>query len=228
MDIYYSSDNRQHPVDLSHHGRHPSDMSNYSNQSATQQRAGGGGSWCREIFDFVGIKCSQPVFNGLHRFSKSPVYKILYMFFSLFLLFGPAVQDLVAVNKAGDGVFEAVRTTMLAYFVFDFFIKCLTERGYSEFYCFRSGGTVDGANANNAVQGAAMNLLDINKETDASLSFSFGSFLFWCDLVSTGSILYDLSYINPAKTGVRAVEIALKGGIPVSARLSNCSLTHSF
>ena len=269
--------------DNSHHSdsRFPSDGSNFSqrmsHRGSFNDRSMTGPlttCWCQELFEYIRIyycscsssatkrRCRSSTFvRTLYRFSRSPTYKILYSFFSLFLLFGPAVQDLVLsstssssknnYSRAGDVVFETVRTAMLAYFVIDIIIKWLTENGYVDVHCCGAntggvGGGPDGATTNNnnsnGVPGPSggvssgggggagtaapsmLNLLDINNNmnnnngdslTSSICCCTFGSFLFWCDVISTGSILYDLSYVNPDKSGERVVEITLQGSTPV-------------
>ncbi|KAL3921868.1 MAG: hypothetical protein SGILL_002519 [Bacillariaceae sp.] len=141
------------------------------------------------------------------------MWKILYVFFSLFLLFGPSIQYLV-VDEAGDIVFEIVRNVMLAFFIIDMIIRCVTDHDY--FVCTLCCG--NGAASGIPVQptGGSINSLAY-VETKDTEPFAFGSFLFWCDLVSTLAILYDLSYINPNVHGFNQVEIGLDSdGIPVS------------
>lgn len=44
---------------------------------------------------------------------------------------------------------------------------------------------------------------------DNHTTCSFGSFLFWCDLISTGMILFDISWINKQRFELNVVEIEL-------------------
>jgi hypothetical protein len=43
-----------------------------------------------------------------------------------------------------------------------------------------------------------------------------GSFLFWCDVVSTACLLYEISYINATQNDIHTIDIHLDMfGIPV-------------
>jgi hypothetical protein len=149
----------------------------------------------------------------------------LYIFFSLFLLFGSSIQDLW-MGADGDIVFEVIRNIMLAYFVWDMLIRCLTDKEY--FVCTVGGGSASAmtptasgtplAGSNNAASGGptrhSMTHFDAK---EMHPQFATGSFFFWCDLVSTLAILYDLSYVNKNSNGVQQVQIGLDNdGVPVS------------
>lgn len=148
--------------------------------------------------------------NRWYQSSQSTAWKVLYIFFSLFLLFGPPIQALT-VDRAGDIVFEVLRNMMLVFFVSDMVLKCLTEKEYFECACGH-GKEANGATAAAATVGAE------GKDLGIVSCCSFGSFLFWCDLISTFAILFDLSYINPNQIGVREIDIGVRNGRPVRAR----------
>jgi hypothetical protein len=166
-------------------------------------------------------RCYQPKntrpkwLNSFHAFTKSIVWRILYIFFSLFLLFGSPIQDLLA-GPDGDIVFEVIRNIMLVYFVLDMLLRCIMDKEY--FVCAVSGG---GSSSATTTTGRTLPPgFNNNPHLDARevhLPCSIGSFLFWCDLVSTLAILYDLSYANKNSNGVRQIEIGLDSdGVPVS------------
>ena len=47
-----------------------------------------------------------------------------------------------------------------------------------------------------------------------------GSFLFWCDVISTASLLFEISYINRSKDQIQSIDIELDPyGIPVCMKL---------
>jgi hypothetical protein len=52
---------------------------------------------------------------------------------------------------------------------------------------------------------------------DSSQSCVLGSFMFWCDLFSTGGMLFEISFFNKQYYETVDVEITLnKDGVPVS------------
>ena len=156
--------------------------------------------------------------NRVYNFTRSPMWKILYVFFSLFLLFGASIQYL-AVDATGDIVFEIIRNIMLACFVIDMIIRCMTDHDY--FVCTLCGNHNSTSGmltpGPHTTGGGSINSLAYVDSREESETFAIGSFLFWCDLISTMAILFDLSYINPNVSGIAEVDIALDGdGIPVS------------
>jgi hypothetical protein len=134
------------------------------------------------------------------------------VFFSLFLLFGPPIQQLAAMEP-GDIVFGIIRNAMLGFFIADLIARCFTDKDY--FVC-----SFDGGGNSNFSPGAAMG--GMSGDVKGPIPCEFGSFLFWCDLVSTLAILYDLSYVNPAMYDVKELEIRLDAdGIPVRKLINN-------
>jgi hypothetical protein len=122
----------------------------------------------------------------------SKPWKVLLPFFTLLLLFGSQIQSL-AVPKRGDIAFDVLYTLGLAFFLVDLCIRCRIEPNYFMFsICGRGIG-------------------------DAPGSVVCGSFMFWCDLVSTLAFLYDISYVNTRHYDMITVDIALDPfGQPVS------------
>lgn len=159
-----------------------------------------------------------------HAVTKSIVWRILYIFFSLFLLFGSPIQELT-VDVRGDIVFSVVRNIMLAYFLSDMMVRCITDRDY--FVCTVRGGSMNPTTLPSAPLsgspgggGGARHSMSYMDAKEMHSPCIIGSFLFWCDLISTLAILYDLQYINPNVNGVREVQIELdEDGIPVSDAL---------
>jgi len=51
-----------------------------------------------------------------------------------------------------------------------------------------------------------------------------GSFLFWCDLLSTLTLLYNISFINKSEFKIKGIDITLNSiGIPVSLKRVVCA-----
>ena len=114
------------------------------------------------------------------------------VFFSVFLLFGAQIQHLWTA-PAGDIVFDILAMITFAFFLVDMTIRIFVEPNYCNisFACGRSGYE--------------------------SRTCSLGSFMFWCDLASTGVILYEVSFINKPHYEVISIDIDLDDfGLPVS------------
>lgn len=161
------------------------------------------------------------VLNRLQRFTKSMVWKSLYVAFSLFLIFGPPVQALAADRPASNVVFEVLRNMTLIFFLIDMTVRLMRDKDY--FVCNPSCGSGLGQAVMTGDRGGggARNSSFYGTEVKDSASFlsccDIGSFLFWCDLISTSAILYDLNYINPTLTRIKTMYIILNSeGIPVS------------
>jgi hypothetical protein len=186
-------------------------------------------------------RCYQPKnlrprwLNRFHAFTKSIVWRILYIFFSIFLLFGSSIQDLL-VGPDIDIAFEVIRNIMLAYFILDMMIRCVTDKEY--FVCTVGGEGSESATTtipttrpsvagyNNATSRSTRYSTAHHDARDMHPSCTVGSFLFWCDVVSTLAILYDLSYVNNNANGLRQVEIGLNSdGVPVSQETIRCVLS---
>lgn len=129
-------------------------------------------------------------FTLLYKLTKTIIWKIIHVIFSIILLFGPAVQLLIVdFGQNGDLIFMILRILMLLFFVVDMTLRCITEDDY--FVCTLCKIGDRAANASTYILRSSGNNSDRMDST-----FRIGSFLFWCDLISTVSILYDLSFIN--------------------------------
>jgi hypothetical protein len=123
------------------------------------------------------------------------------IFFSFVVLFGSQIQHLW-VAPQGDIVFDVLSTITFAFFVLDMTIRIIAEPNYFHFHV--------GSSSTNTSSGGGVG--ESSKDC-----LVLGSFMFWCDLVSTGVILYDISYINKGHYGIREVDIELnESGAPVS------------
>lgn len=125
---------------------------------------------------------------------SSRVWHALLVFFTILLLFGAQLQELW-VPKEGDIVFDILFTVALGVFAFDMLFRCYTEPQYFEFnLCGKTFGEAPAAWG----------------------SCRLGSFMFFCDLLSTVTLLYDISYINRALVATETIDIELNGfGLPV-------------
>lgn len=124
----------------------------------------------------------------------SRIWQVLLVFFTILLLFGAQFQELW-VPKEGDLVFDILFTVALAVFALDIVFRIYTEPQYFEFFlCGRTPGD----------------------SPVAWGSCRLGSFMFWCDLLSSATLLYDISYINTSFFDTETIGIKLdKFGLPV-------------
>jgi len=110
--------------------------------------------------------------------------------FSFYLLFGSQIEHLIMAPAAGDIVFDICEMVTFGFFVIDMTLRIFVEPNYFDIrWCCRGGS--EGGHC------------------------SLGSFMFWCDLASTGVILYDVSFINKARYQIVDVEIELEDGMQV-------------
>lgn len=160
---------------------------------------------CKGIFSGCYVKEeSRPHWFVLfHTFTKSKIWVIFLTLFSTFLLFGPAVQNLADVGPTGDHVLFILRIVMLVFFTIDLLVRTVSEEGYFAFILCPEESEAPGSGS------------DSNKPR-----FLIGSFLFWCDLLSTLSTLYDLKYINNRHFEEILHQIAIVDGIPVSSMVT--------
>lgn len=118
--------------------------------------------------------------------------------FSVYLLFGSQIRHLW-VPASLDGVFDIIATVVFSFMVLDMLIRILVDPNY-----FHVGLCAGGAGFGTE-----------GKENSGTCAL--GSFMFWCDLVSAGTLLWDISYVNEEEYSYEDMHIQLDGnGLPVS------------
>lgn len=119
----------------------------------------------------------------------SKIYKIFTAFYTIVLLFGAQFQELW-IPKEGDIVCDILYCCTLAFFVSDIIMRLYIESNYFVFQrCGRKG---------------------------AWGQCHLGSFLFWCDLLSTSTLLYDISFINQELREMEFIPLEVNSfGLPV-------------
>jgi class 3 adenylate cyclase len=131
------------------------------------------------------------------------------VFFTFLLLFGVQIQALF-IPKEGDIAFDVLFTIALVVFVVDIFVRAWVEPQYFGFNF--SGRNEEGPSAWGACR--------------------LCSFMFWCDLISTASLLYDISYINQRIFDVVTIDIEIEEyGLPVRSHfifLARCTEKFAF
>jgi hypothetical protein len=103
--------------------------------------------------------------------------------------------------KQADIVFEILYSIAFSFFIFDMMFNLLVEPGYFGFYLPRRA-----------------RYRQHQPYQPRLWTCGIGSFLFWCDIVSTAALLYDISWINPGQYALVEHNIQLNDvGVPVSA-----------
>lgn len=124
--------------------------------------------------------------------SQSWAYGIPFLFFTLLLLFGESVQNLWC-PKSSDVAFDYLFTIGFAFFVIDVAMRCYVSPAYFVFEFF-------GMDCRYDAQGRRKPRPPPGGLRDGwgNSFIKVGSFMFWCDVVSTLTLLYDISWINGA------------------------------
>jgi hypothetical protein len=151
----------------------------------------------------AGLKRSLQYLSG--RAVNSLVWRVMGVVFTLLLLFGSSIQFWFFPASA-DPVFDALYIVGFAFFWVDILFNVYTDPEYFVWdLCRNQQGTNQNLNHNSRGWG----------------SFRCGSYNFWCDFVSSGGFLYDVSFINQSEFAMAVIPIALDSmGVPVRATLS--------
>lgn len=133
--------------------------------------------------------------NVLSTIIESSIWRVIIVFNTILLLFGSEIQELW-IPPAGDVAMDVLYCLALAVFAMDMFMRCYLEPKYV---------TVPRCRKKESAQNSAWGRCQL------------GSFLFWCDLVSTMTLLYNISFIYPPGSAIETIDIKLNViGIPVS------------
>jgi hypothetical protein len=126
---------------------------------------------------------------------RSSFWKTVIIFATVLLLFGSSIQFML-FPKTADVIFDGLFTFAFALFIFDMILNIAVNPEYMP-----------------------CNVCRRRKEEEAQAfrRLGIGSFMFWCDLVSSFAMLYDISYINSTEFETLEINIKLdKYGVPVS------------
>ena len=166
---------------------------------------------------------------------NSRMWKIVLIFFTLILLFGAQIRDLF-IPQAGDPAVDAVFIVAFLFFLVDILLRMDAERNYFHLYlcgCIRySSGVAKDATSSTDYYHHGNNNNNTNPSkfgdgatTGSSLKccgrpFQVGSFLFACDLVSTITLLREISFIMKRNFDEQYVDIELdRWGMPADVSL---------
>lgn len=131
---------------------------------------------------------------------NSLVWRVFVVAFTVLLLFGSPIQFWL-VPASGDYTFDALYLLGFAFFWVDIVFNSYADPEY--FHCGPSRSYQQGTNPN------FLNQTRI-------CSFRLGSYNFWCDFISSGGFLWDVSFINQWEFAMKVMSIALDSmGVPV-------------
>ena len=151
------------------------------------------------------------VLQWASRLIHSLYWKIVMILFTVILLFGSPVQTFLP--KEVDIYFDIMYIVALGVFAFDMLIHLITDPDYFGFHppalllCLlgmkrkpQHGGGRTGSSGS------------------GSDKLGIGSFKFWCDIISTGMLFYDIQYTNARNYEEEYWHIDLNTppGVPVS------------
>ena len=139
----------------------------------------------------------------------SPVWRLVVCLCILLLLFGAQVQNLWC-DPSYDTMFDILYTIAFGVFLIDISMRILVVPGYIGFKYKTLMNLLRSLFCTRPFQqkknDSRRNYYD---HGDRWSNIHIGSFLFWCDVVSALSILYEISYINKMQTRIRTADIEL-------------------
>ena len=154
----------------------------------------------------------------------SPIWRFLMCLCILLLLFGSAVQNLWC-NPKYDHVFDILYTVAFGIFIIDITLRILVVPGYIGLHY----KTIWRKFANMCCGCCGCCNKKKADDNDWGRSLQFPSFLFWCDIVSTACILYEISFINKRQQEIVSQDIQLERyGLPVRTTYSIIELDSCF
>ena len=142
-----------------------------------------------------------------HRLINTRVWNGFTILFTVVLLFGTQIQDLWC-PKSSDVAFDVLFTCSFIFLIFDVLLRSVADPSYFVFTVGRRDfRSLDGESA----------FIRSDALCGLHTCLQIGSFMFWCDLLSTLSLLWDISYIGRLRTAMIMVDIEIDElGVPVS------------
>jgi class 3 adenylate cyclase len=133
------------------------------------------------------------------RVVSSTFWRVLLIVFTIILFFGAEFRTLV-LPKEADPYMDGIFTVVLVVFLVDIGMRIDVEPNYFSIhlYCCHSA-----PHEEKSIHGSCSN------------SCHFGSFIFYCELLSTLVLLSEISYVNTAKFSEQTLHIVLnRFGVP--------------
>lgn len=136
----------------------------------------------------------------------SPIWRFLMFLCILLMLFGYQVQTLW-IDRSYDNLFDILYTLAFVVFCLDIILRILVVPGYVSFK-YKS--------LMHQMNWKKHRYHNVEEDPEKWGKIRIGSFLFWCDVISTACLLYDISYINTSQNDMKTNDIELdQFGIPV-------------
>ncbi|GAX18664.1 hypothetical protein FisN_10Hh123 [Fistulifera solaris] len=125
------------------------------------------------------------------------VWKAFMICFTTILLFGAQIRDLF-FPKSADLAVDIVFLIVVCFFWVDTLFRMDCETNYFRFYLFSSFGYSSGR----TVPPRISDVRDVDPSVGycCGRPFHIGSFLFWCDIISTVALLREITLLDP--TGI--------------------------
>lgn len=131
---------------------------------------------------------------------QSFFWKALIIFCTVLLLFGSPIQFAWAPKEV-DRIFDIMYTVGFGLFVVDMILNLIVDPEYFGGRCRTKRGTIE-------------NPL---RQQPKYWTCGLGSFLFWCDVLSTAAFFNDISYVNRREYSMEEIMLTLdQYGVPVS------------
>jgi len=179
-------------------------------------------SMCCRLFTTATSCCRtgcapQSLLPFFSRTITSSIWRYALVFFTVVLLFGQPVQDLWC-PKESDVAFDAIYVAAFTVLAADVIMRSVVS---PEYFLLQVGGKDlrHDALLNRVLRprlstgGSGDNWGGLLK---CCSGYRLGSFMFWCDVVSTCSLLYDIAFINTSKASLINIIINVgSDGIPV-------------
>ena len=137
----------------------------------------------------------------LYRVLNARLWRALLIFFTFILLFGAQFRDLF-IPKAADPAIDAIFVIAFLFFTADMIFRVDAEFNYFHLYLCNCVGYSSGVAADRVHDAArdprvsGVNTLPGCCGTQPQ-PFQVGSFLFFCDLISTIVLLREISFVMP-------------------------------
>lgn len=159
------------------------------------------------------------VFPGMYRkraikiLLNHPIYRGLLLVLTFILLFGAQLRELIMPPSA-DAACDVILTVTFILFCLDMFMRLDSDPTYFSCSC----GLV--TKHRNTMDETAHSNLPSQSSGNGCFGLKVGSFLFWCDLISSLTLLSQISFVHKAAFDPITVRISLdQFGVPVSISL---------
>ena len=157
----------------------------------------------------------------IQRILNNRLWKASLILFTFFLLFGAQIR--VFLPKQVDTAFDVIFMLGFVFFSVDILLRMDAERNYFHLYLC---GCVSYSSGPKTAEPSDITTLPVGCCGRKRQPFHVGSFLFFCDVVSTFVFLREISFLFPQNFEEEQVYIGLgKYGLPQSVSASVSCMT---